>query len=318
MDAAAEPTDTAAGPVADTEETDAVVDTTDPADTSTPSEDGAPEPADVEATDPPDSAGDAPTPEPDTSVDPPVPGDMDGDRTPDDEDPDIDGDGYPNDHETDAGTDPMDPDSVIYQGGWPYNPDKEAIADPGWGSEPLLGTVMPNYQAQDQHGDLVSLYDFAHQGKPVVLDVVTWFCEPCKAMADYFANGDPSVMDEFLFFQDKYDVIRDLIVNEDIYWITIIWSGGAPVEQADAALWEETWPNEHIVVLADVDLTLQSYLYVKAMPRIDVLDEDMSFVAFCDGDVPCDSELEGGGPGGPIAGLKWLESYYQSLGGQSP
>ena len=51
------------------------------------------------------------------------------------------------------------------------------------------------------------------------------------------------------------------------------------------------------------------------MPRIDVLDEEMTFVAFCDNDVPCDYELEGGGPGGPVAGLKWLESYYQSLYG---
>ncbi len=72
---------------------------------------------------------------------------------------------------------------------------------------------------------------------------------------------------------------------------------------------------DQVTVLADTNLTLQSYLYVKAMPRIDVLDETMSFVAFCDGDVPCDFEVEGGGPGGPTAGLKWLEAYYNSLYG---
>jgi len=262
------------------------------------------------------SEEDAPGPTaPDVPDEPPTPGDMDQDGIPDDQDDDIDGDGYLNDHETQAGSDPLDPESVIYVGGWPYNPDKSAIVDPGWDSEPDLGTVMPNYQALDQHNDLVSLYDFAYQGKPVVLDVVTWTCDPCTAMADYFANGDASVMDDYLFFADKYDIIRELIFNEDIYWITIIWTGATiPVDQTDAALWEETWPTGLVTVLADTDLTLQSYLYVKAMPRIDVLDETMTLVSFCDGDVPCDSEM-GGGPGGPVAGLKWLLAYYNSLYG---
>ena len=252
----------------------------------------------------------------DTALDsPPGFSDMDGDGIPDEEDADMDGDGYSNEDELHAGTDPADPDSLIYIGGWPYNANKDAITDPGWDSEPLLGTVIPNYQAFDQHGDLVSLYDFAGTGKPIVIDVVTWTCDPCKAMADYFANGDPSVMDDFLFFADKYDVIRELIVNGDIHWITVIWSGGAIVDQSDAALWEETWPNPNITVLADSDLQLQSYLYVKAMPRIDVLDDTMTFVAFCDNDVPCNYELEGGGPGGPVGGLKWLEAHYDALYG---
>jgi thiol-disulfide isomerase/thioredoxin len=273
------------------------------ADTSPPETDSA--------TAPDDDAGPIVSPDSD-AVEPTPSPDMDGDGIPDDEDPDMDGDGYSNDDEMHAGTDPADANSVIYTGGWPYNANKEDIVDPGWDSEPLLGTVMPNYQALDQHGDLVSLYDFANTGKPIVLDVVTWFCEPCKAMADYFSNGDPSVMDDFAFFADKYDIIRDLVVNGDVHWITIIWSGGTPVEQADAALWEETWPSEFVTVLADIDLQLQEYLYVKAMPRIDVLDEHMTFVAFCDNDVPCDSEL-GGGPGGPVTGLKWLESYHKSF-----
>ena len=160
-----------------------------------------------------------------------------------------------------------------------------------------------------------NLPHFFGQGKPVVLDIATWFCEPCKSLAEFLCTGDASVMDDYLFFADKYDIIRELIFNEDIYWITIIWTGATiPVDQTDAALWEETWPTGLVTVLADTDLTLQSYLYVKAMPRIDVLDETMTLVSFCDGDVPCDSEM-GGGPGGPVAGLKWLLAYYNSLYG---
>ena len=43
--------------------------------------------------------------------------------------------------------------------------------------------------------------DLAADGKPIVIDVGTWFCEPCKGMAEYFATGDATVMDEFLWWE---------------------------------------------------------------------------------------------------------------------
>ena len=42
---------------------------------------------------------------------------------------------------------------------------------------------MPNFTAIDQYGSPVELYDLAMDGRPIVLDVGTWFCEPCKSLA---------------------------------------------------------------------------------------------------------------------------------------
>jgi thiol-disulfide isomerase/thioredoxin len=195
---------------------------------------------------------------------------------------------------------PLDVGKVAkYKGGWPENPNADEISDPGWKIEPGIGKTIPRYIAVDQYGDMVDLYDFAGTGKPVVLDVGTWFCKPCKAMAVYFATGDPTVMDEYPWWQDSYEVVKDLIDNEEIYWITVLYSLGTPVDQEGVALWHETFPNEHIPVLADTDLQLKEFLQVKAMPHIAVLDSDMHFLVWT--------------VQGPTKGMKWLVEYAKGL-----
>ena len=180
---------------------------------------------------------------------------------------------------------------------WPVNPDKDKIADPGWNSTPEAGAVLPNFQALDQYGNLVEVYDFAGQGKPIVIDVGTWFCEPCKSLAWYLSTHETgpcphsdTILEELGWWNEKYEVIYDLVAQGDLIWITILYSLGTPVEQQDVALWHEVFPHDKIPVLADTSLELQDYLTVKAMPRLDVLDEHMVFLAF--------------EPGGPVKGLK--------------
>jgi hypothetical protein len=200
--------------------------------------------------------------------------------TPIDPEEDSDGDGYTDLQETHAGTDPLDPESVIYQGGWPYNMDKDALEDPGWESPPMEGSRMPRWRAIDQYGDTFDLYDLAGHGRKIVLDVGTWFCMPCKAMAQYFSDGDASVMDEFAWWNPRYNGVLEMINQEEIYWVTVLFSGSAPVSQDDVTRWHDTFPNHHVLVLGDQDLRLREYLSVVAMPHIDVLDKNMNFLVY--------------------------------------
>jgi len=211
----------------------------------------------------------------------------------------------PEEEPVDAGPvdEPDDDASSEEQSGWPKNPFKDDIPDPGWDSIPGIGTVMPNFQAIDQYGNVVELYDFAGQGVPVVIDVGTWFCEPCKALASYLSEGDPSPFYEdndedgkvdFAWWNESYEVVYDLVDSGQLIWITVLYSLGDPVTAEDVFLWHEEWPNPHIPVLADTSLQLQEYLGVSAMPRIDVLNEDMIFEIF--------------ETGGPTKGMKYVSA----------
>ena len=198
---------------------------------------------------------------------------------------------------------PSGDDTGSEENGWSTNPSKDSIPDPGWDSVPGVGTVMPNFTAIDQYGDETELYDFAGQGVPVVIDVGTWFCEPCKALAYYLSTGDSSPFYEdndedgkvdFLWWNESYEVVYDMVQNGELIWITVLYSLGDPVTAEDVFLWHEEWPSPYIPVLADTTLQLQEYLDVGAMPRIDVLSENMIFEVF--------------ETGGPSTGMKYISA----------
>jgi len=194
---------------------------------------------------------------------------------------DTDGDTYTDYDEVYEGTDPLDENNRIYIGYWPYNAQKNAIVDPGWDSPPANGTIIPQYQAVDQFGDTVDLYDFAAAGVPIVLDVATWFCEPCKALAHYFATGEKEQLETYGWWNSTYEPVKDYIDNGDLIWITVLYTKGVvPVGLEEVAAWDEAFPHEHVPVLADTNLQLQAYLDVGAMPHLDLLDENMVFLIY--------------------------------------
>ena len=225
----------------------------------------------------------------------PLPGvDTDGDGLTDAEeaslgtDPELsdsDGDGYSDYDEVTEGSDPTDPDSMIYIGGWPYNPNKDADAAPGWDSVAGEGATLPYYTAFDQYGEEVHLYDFAEHGRPVVLDLGTKWCTPCKGMAAYLSTGDTSSVEEYAWWKSEYEGLYDLVANQEIYWVTVLFStseSSGPATVADAAEWHEAYPNPNIPVLADTDLLLHDYIDVQSFPVLNLLDEDMTFLIYDD------------------------------------
>jgi len=153
--------------------------------------------------------------------------DSDGDLLSDEEeaslgtdpaDPDTDKDGYLDGHEVMAGTDPLNAEDKIYKGGWPFNPDKDEEIATNWDTPPAVGVQIPRFKAYDQYGDLVDLYDFMHQGVPVVLDLGTWSCKPCNGLAQFFSDGDLSAMNPYLWFAKNGKGGANIDLNGSSIW----------------------------------------------------------------------------------------------------
>ena len=73
---------------------------------------------------------------------------------------DEDGDGFTNAQEEQGGTDPFDAMDTPYAGGWPKDAEcNDGITPTG----EQVGDVAYDFELQDQHGELVSLYDFCNR-----------------------------------------------------------------------------------------------------------------------------------------------------------
>ena len=186
---------------------------------------------------------------------------------------DTDGDGYSDYAEIVEGSDPTDDSSLIYTGGWPYNQSKNSITDPGWSSTAVTGGSMPRYKAVDQFGDTVDIYDFAGQGKDIVLDLSGVWCYWCHEVAKVLSR-QPSALDDY-----GYTVLADFVDDGDIYWITAIYagnSGSSPATMKDVEEWDEAYPNANIPVLLDDDRTLYNFFAAGGYPSMMLLSDDMT------------------------------------------
>jgi thiol-disulfide isomerase/thioredoxin len=203
---------------------------------------------------------------------------------------DSDGDGYTDAEEADAGTDPQDASDVIYAGGWPYNSNKDGLGSPSWDTVGALGAQVPRFSAVDQFGDMVDLYDFAGHGVPIVIDMGTIWCAPCKALAAYLSTGDMSHLvwkqneetgeDEYYPWWDAaYSDLADQVASGEIYWVTVLFSESetsGPATQQDCEDWDAEFPNSMVPVLADETLQLHDWIGVESYPVLNLLDDEMT------------------------------------------
>ncbi len=195
---------------------------------------------------------------------------------------DSDGDGYPDGDEDHAGTDPMDAESVIYLGGWPYNHRKDLIEDPGWESTPETGAIFPRFSALDQFGEEVDLYDFAMQGKRVVIDLSTEWCPPCNDLAEFLDTGDPSKIEGNVWWDPSYEAIAQLVWDEEVYWLTLLYENAEydDADESTIARWYEAYPHPLVPVLLDGDQTVTSWIKPSGIPCVNMVEEDMTMMFY--------------------------------------
>lgn len=186
---------------------------------------------------------------------------------------DSDDDGYLDGWEVSAGSDPTDEDSVIYQGGWPFNPNKDAIEQPEEGSRAANGERVPRFVFPDQFGDMVDIYDFANQGKPMIIDLSGAWCYWCQQVA-LALEGEASEFDENTWPAE----IAAMLEDGDAYWITILDADEQynPPTQAVAERWFRSFPNPNIAILVDEEGQATSWFNPRGYPSAMLVEEDMT------------------------------------------
>jgi thiol-disulfide isomerase/thioredoxin len=194
--------------------------------------------------------------------------------------PDTDADGFIDGDEVAIGADPTDPASFPYKGGWPNLPgaEKQAIEDSGpSGAEATEGKRFKRYTMIDQFGDEVDLYDFAHAGVPIIIDVSAEWCPPCNDMADWVATGESGVDWESALGSD----LRPAIEEGRVTWLTIL-SENDDYEIADPNT-AKRWYREHrdpkVPVFSDTTGNPTDFAAVGFFPSLFLLDENMNILA---------------------------------------
>ena len=188
-------------------------------------------------------------------------------------DADTDGDGYDDGDEVAEGSDPTDASDGIYAGGWPYYADKDSLGNGSWTTGTYVGAQIPRWNAVDQWGQTVDLYDLAMGGVPIVIDIAATWCGPCNSMADWLDGANNG------FIESGGNPIREAVWSGDILWVTVLFQDGAgsPADAGDVAAWYSNYPTDNALVLADGGADVTNLINPPGIPSLSLVEEDMTF-----------------------------------------
>ena len=58
---------------------------------------------------------------------------------------------------------------------------------------PKVGDTFAHFYGVDQYGEMVDIYDFANQGKYILIEMGAVWCSPCNLLANWFSYGDTEI-----------------------------------------------------------------------------------------------------------------------------
>ena len=142
------------------------------------------------------------------------------------------------------------------------------------------GDVFPKFIAYDQYGEQVNLYDFANQGKYILLEMGASWCSPCKKLASYFAYKDQTIISDRIW-RPGYEKIYDMVMNEEVYFVTVLYEDVYRDNASKYTVedWYSEYPDDHIPILADEDKYLHRIIKPTGIPAVTLLDENMIIIA---------------------------------------
>jgi len=204
-----------------------------------------------------------------------------------------------------------------YFAGWPINDSKDEINDPGVTFEcdenvnkknagcpcssdadcitgkcfrsPRIGnyclqgkgTMFPRFKLIDQYGEEVDIYDFANQGKMIIIEFSTAWCKPCRELAAWLSYNDTSVTQSRMW-KPEYDIIKDLVQQDQIYFINIqiqdIYKDSPSLDSVED--WFQEYSDDKIPVLADSGYQVRDWMKITGYPTIILINERMEIEQF--------------------------------------
>ena len=105
------------------------------------------------------------------------------------------------------------------------------------------------------------------------------WCSPCHALAGWFTWNEDEIKSK-RFWKKDYELIYDLVKNQDVYFITILYED----EFRDNATydtayeWYNTYPDEDIPILIDEDKLLHSIIRPTGIPAVSLIGPDMKII----------------------------------------
>ena len=222
---------------------------------------------------------------------------------------DKDRDGYSDEQERHAGTDPFSHKSIIYSGLWPYNVEKHKIKDPGFGEcpegigcectninkcppqsscqklyigsycVPEIKAIMPRFQGIDQFGEEVDIYDFANQGKNILIEIGSASATPSQELSAWRSYVHEEVKNR-QWWNEKFEKIHSIIDNGDIFWIHVIHRNKQKEKATGETVesWYELYSHDNVAILADPEARIKNWVRPTGMPTIIVLNEKMELI----------------------------------------
>ena len=146
---------------------------------------------------------------------------------------------------------------------------------------PKVGDSFPSFIATDQYGDNVNIYDFSNQGKHILLEMGTTWCTPCHLMASWLSYNDQEISNK-RFWNEDYQQIYNLIQNDSIYYITVLYENDFKGNVTYETLyeWFNLYPDEKIPILADSEKFLHRWIKPTGLPAVILLNEKMKIVTY--------------------------------------